>query len=435
MARTVRDADLRSREARSKLAARHKPFWREIEPGLHLGYYKGPRGGAWKARRYLGAGRYHESDLGPADDDPNDTRANEQLGFAAAQKKAQGWNRDTLRAAKAGIKSADGYSVADALRDYLAHYESEGGRSLSQTRSIVNAHILPKLGAKTVAELTATELTRWRQELAAQPARLRTGKRSKKPNTRTAEGAEAERKRKATANRILNVLKAALNFAYRSERVPSDDAWRKVTPYRKVDAPVIRYLTEAEAKRLLNAAAGAFRRLVQAALLTGCRYGELARLNVADFDPDAGTLTIRTSKSGKARHVTLSDEGQKFFLVLTAGRASAGLVLARDNGAAWGTSHQKRFMAKACKAAKIDPPVSFHVLRHTHGSRLAMNGVPLGVIAAQLGHADTRMTEKHYAHLSPNYVADTIRAKLPDFGILAGGNVVALISPANAQAQ
>jgi integrase len=42
-----------------------------------------------------------------------------------------------------------------------------------------------------------------------------------------------------------------------------------------------------------------------------------------------------------------------------------------------------------------------------------MRGVPMGVIAAQLGHADTRMTEKHYAHLAPSYVADTIRAHFP----------------------
>jgi hypothetical protein len=53
------------------------------------------------------------------------------------------------------------------------------------------------------------------------------------------------------------------------------------------------------------------------------------------------------------------------------------------------------------------------VLRHTHASTLAMSGVPMAVIAKQLGHADTRMTEKHYAHLAPNYVADTIRAKFP----------------------
>ena len=45
-------------------------------------------------------------------------------------------------------------------------------------------------------------------------------------------------------------------------------------------------------------------------------------------------------------------------------------------------------------------------------SALAMRGVPMGVIAAQLGHSDTRMTERHYAHLSPNYVADTVRAAL-----------------------
>jgi hypothetical protein len=42
----------------------------------------------------------------------------------------------------------------------------------------------------------------------------------------------------------------------------------------------------------------------------------------------------------------------------------------------------------------------------------------MGVIAAQLGHADTRMTEKHYAHLAPSYVADTVRAALPPLGVV-----------------
>jgi hypothetical protein len=46
-----------------------------------------------------------------------------------------------------------------------------------------------------------------------------------------------------------------------------------------------------------------------------------------------------------------------------------------------------------------------------------MKGVPMGVIAKQLGHADTCMTKKHYAHLAPNYVADTIRANFPRLGI------------------
>ena len=80
----------------------------------------------------------------------------------------------------------------------------------------------------------------------------------------------------------------------------------------------------------------------------------------------------------------------------------------------------------ACKNAKISPAVSFHILRHTHGSTLAMKGVPMGVIAKQLGHADTRMTEKHYAHLAPSYVADTIRASFPVMGIVAESKVTRL---------
>jgi integrase len=80
-------------------------------------------------------------------------------------------------------------------------------------------------------------------------------------------------------------------------------------------------------------------------------------------------------------------------------------------------------MLDACQRAKIKPAVSFHVLRHTHGSTLAMRGVPMGVIAEQLGHADTRMTEKHYAHLAPSYVADTIRAHFPTLGIASEGPV------------
>ena len=50
----------------------------------------------------------------------------------------------------------------------------------------------------------------------------------------------------------------------------------------------------------------------------------------------------------------------------------------------------------------------------------------MGVIAAQLGHADTRMTERHYAHLSPNYVSETIRASLPDMGFVAKTNILSL---------
>ena len=55
-----------------------------------------------------------------------------------------------------------------------------------------------------------------------------------------------------------------------------------------------------------------------------------------------------------------------------------------------------------------------------------MNGVPLLVVAENLGHADTRMVERHYGHLAPSYVADAIRSGAPRFGIKADRKVVAL---------
>jgi integrase len=138
---------------------------------------------------------------------------------------------------------------------------------------------------------------------------------------------------------------------------------------------------------------------------------------VVDFNADAGVVTVRESKAGKPRHVVLTAEGQKLFATLTAGKLGSDPIFVRRDGDVWGKSHQLRPMLDACNRAKIKPAVSFHVLRHTHGSTLAMRGVPMGVIAEQLGHADTRMTEKHYAHLAPSYVADTIRAHFPTLGI------------------
>ena len=68
-------------------------------------------------------------------------------------------------------------------------------------------------------------------------------------------------------------------------------------------------------------------------------------------------------------------------------------------------------MKEAVEGAGIEP-VTFHQLRHTYASRMVMKGAPLAVVAAQLGHADTRMAEKHYAHLCPSWVSDTVRATM-----------------------
>jgi integrase len=142
-----------------------------------------------------------------------------------------------------------------------------------------------------------------------------------------------------------------------------------------------------------------------------------------DFNTRARVISIPDSKSGKTRHVPVTDQGKEFFKRQKAGRKGSELMFRKKNGEQWGKSHQIRLIKNASKTAKIDPPATFHILRHTYGSGLAMNAVPLQVIAEALGHADTRITNKHYAHLMPSYVADTIRANLPDFGKFEKDNV------------
>src|SRR5262249_29696135 len=149
---------------------------------------------------------------------------------------------------------------------------------------------------------------------------LARSKPGKKPNHRKADKSpDGVRSRRATANRVMTVLKAALNHAWKAGHVASDDAWRRVPPFKAVETARVRYLAEAECTRLVNGCEPAFRNLVRGALLTGCRYSELAGLHTADFNADAGVVTIRESKAGKPRHVVLTDEGRRFFGTLTNG--------------------------------------------------------------------------------------------------------------------
>lgn len=412
MARIQRDARIESRDARSKLKGRQVPYWRQIHKGLAIGYRKGAKGGVWLCRRLV-EGKYLWDRIGTADDH-QDANGLDVLDYKQAHYKALEIS-DAAAKQDRGVRSGP-YTVGDAARDYLAWYKVHK-KGYAFTESTINAHILPKFKNKLVADLTAPQIKKWHQDLAMAPPRLRNKKDSKERKVREIDfdDPEALRKRKATANRILTILKAALNQSYENGHTPSADAWHKVKPFREVDMPKIRYLSEAECKRLINACDADFRLLAQAALFSGCRYGELINLQVSDFNRDSGTVLVRSSKAGKSRHVPLTDQGRQFFERATAGKTGEQLIFTNDD-APWAKSHQTRPMKQACKAAKISPVISFHILRHTYGSLLALKGVPLQVIAQAMGHADTRMTEKHYAHLMPDYVAETIRANLPDFG-------------------
>jgi integrase len=414
MSRTVRDAALETRTARGKLEPAGRPYYRNLEPGLlHLGYRK-PRSGAgkWLARVYAGDGKYRLHKIAVADD-LSDADGKVILNFKQAQAAAR-----KLMVAQAGGGVG---TVGDAVEAYVRSLEADGrpAATIKRTRYTVDAFILPTLGKIELAKLTSEQLKDWFAELARRPARVRTRNGDKQRHR----AHDDRRARRASANRIRVTLVAALNQAFLAGHVGSDLAWRRVRPFKGVDQARARYLSVAEAKRLINAARPEFRPLLQAALLTGARYGQLGQLVISDLNVDAGTLRLRTRKgdgSERVYHVHLTDEALAFFRACAAGRRGGELFFLRSDGEPWGRCHQDSQMEDASRRAAITPAANFHMTRHTFASHAVMNGIPLLVVAQALGHTDTRMVEKHYGHLAPGYAAQQIREKAPTFGIKAG---------------
>jgi integrase len=408
-----------------KLASSPEPYWRTMETGRAVGYrrLKGGKPGRWIARaaRTDGAKGYTFESLGDADD-YSESDGIKVLSFAEAQQAARSW---FAKSATAGGKRVDRITVAEAVSHYVDDYISRSDRATKNLRNGFDAHILPAFGARKVCELTSGEIKEWLNRLVQQPPQRRkskTGKPQRSDNTKASatlalsksieDPAEAKRKRQASANRILTRLKAALNHAFHIGLVSSDLAWRRVHSFKNADQPRIRYLSDEEATRLVNACPTDFKAIVVAALLTGADYGELRTSKVRHLDPVTKTLTV--SKKRGTHAVGLTEEAVKHLTAWAQGKTQNELLLTRSDGMPWEDSHQVRRMAAACGQARISPAINFHILRHTFATRALRNGANMHYVSNQLGHKNIRTTQKHYAHVIPSDSVAAIRKAMGD---------------------
>jgi prepilin-type processing-associated H-X9-DG protein len=384
-----------------------KVYWRAIVGTMALGYQRRHAGspGRWIARSYVGDEKYRQTPIAMADDyEPSNGGA--ILTFEEASERVRQSHR-TNRDRPLSV-----LTVADAIADYIIWLTTHRATWRAAGQTAVR-HILPTLGKIRLNELTTRQLIDWRDKLAERPALFRSragAPQNYRPTPTTSEGRRA---RRATANRIWTVLRAALNRAFVDGHVATDIAWRRVKPFEQVAAARPGHLTAGEAARLVNASEPAFRALVRGALETGARYGELAGAKVRDFQ--AGKLHIARSKSGRARNVVLSDAGAACYASLPSGRAPDEPIFLH-RGRPWQKSNQVRPMKAACVRARIAPPITFHALRHTWASLSIASGMPLMVVARNLGHRDTRMVEQHYGHLREDYVDKAVKDHAPDYG-------------------
>lgn len=404
MARSTRDTKLETRTARLKLPA-GKYHWRGISKGLAIGYWRGAKGGSWIVRRGLPDGRYETETLGKADDH-QDADGVLVLDYFQAQEKARAEVKDATEK-KAQRKTR--YTVADAVDDYLEWYQAHR-KAYAATKATSDAFIIPAFGSRTVASLEPKEIGDWHKSLMNAPPRRRgkIGVLSGDP--------DAIRRRKASANRILTVLKAALNHAWHYRKVDSDSGWRAVKPFEDVDDARKVKLTVDQCQRLINAAQGGFRNYVRAALYTGARPGkELEILRVRDFDADNGIIRIPDSKTG-ARTVYLNNEGVAFFTQLTAGRDPDAYLLTKDDGGPWRKNHYTRPMKAAVAAARLPKGTVAYSLRHTFITLAINNGMNLNMLADSTG-TSVRMIQKHYFDADHKARKEAFNSNLPSFGL------------------
>jgi integrase len=268
--------------------------------------------------------------------------------------------------------------------------------------------------------LTVQQLRKLRNDLIAKALERKRGQ--VRPNTPDLDqvknpDSEAERRAKVNSNRVMAMLKAALNRAYNEleNGIYSDTAWRRVSPFKGVNRARDVHLDQEQCQRLITVAGryipkqsmrtgmkpilhpNAFQNLVIATLLTGARPapGEIAQARVKDFRADLATLSIFKSKTGP-RVIVLTKEAVSFFESLSADRNPDDLLLPNYYGLDWGYNQQIRPMGEAVRLAELPAGTCMYSLRHTYASQSIMSGMNLKLLAENMG-TSIRMLEEHYA--------------------------------------
>jgi integrase len=273
-------------------------------------------------------------------------------------------------------------TLAEFSNEWLTTYVDTHDKPSVQRghRSVFRVHLIPFFGHHRIDAIKSFDIERF------QARKLKDGLSAK------------------TVNNAVAVLMKCLRTAMDWERivtVPRAKPLKTITP--RFD-----FLTPAESDRLIEAAACEphWHSMILVALETGLRLGELRALGWEDVDLERRRLTVRysitdgivgTPKSGKIRHVPLSEE-----VCMTLSRfrkESGGVWRGRGDG-----DHTNKVVYAALnritKRAGLRH-IGWHVLRHTFASQLASAGIPIIAIKELLGHSDINMTMR-YAHLAPS---------------------------------
>lgn len=210
-------------------------------------------------------------------------------------------------------------------------------------------------------------------------------------------------------NNQLAVLRSLLNVAKRWQMIAEVPAYKEL----KVPPARTRFLSKADARRLIEAAETPWADMIGFCLNTGMRIGELIALQWSDIDMVATRLVVQRNawrehlgppKGGRVREIALNAAAMRALLSLM-GKQSEW-VFPQADGSRLTHAMCRRPLHRACRSAGV-ALLQWHTLRHTFASHLVATGVPLRAIQQLLGHANYATTER-YAHLAPRTTRDAV---------------------------
>lgn len=219
----------------------------------------------------------------------------------------------------------------------------------------------------------------------------------------------------ATREAQLGVLRGFFRFLVREEMALSNPA--QAVNLKKGEKGSRRAPSREQVKKLLSFPATRPHELRDSAILevlysTGLRRQELCGLELADADLSGGSVLVRKGKGGKGRYVPLGKTAGKILAeYLKRGRP----VLDPHTTALFVSQAGRRLSGEAiywimkeqCKRARLEKPLSPHLLRHAFATHLLENGASLRHVQAMLGHSSVRSTQR-YTHVSSSRLKEVL---------------------------
>lgn len=262
---------------------------------------------------------------------------------------------------------------SDYSKEYIAYQRDvKQIRSHERTRECVT-HFARYFGTKKLSEIRAEDIDIYKQK-------------------RLSEGIKQN-----TLARELQVIRNLFNHAEKRNKFFGKN------PVRESGIPHFndkkeRFLTPDEQQRLLDVCSNHMKDILQIALNTGMRRGEILGLmwEWIDFDENIIHLPQTHTKTNRARKVPINDIVRKIFLERKLLSGGSEFVFPSEESKTGHLEWLRRSFSTACKLAKIED-LRFHDLRHTAATRLVESGIPLHAVAKLLGHSTVRVTER-YSH-------------------------------------